>query len=102
MAITPDTALAEYQSSSGALMDVVQDYTAPQETRDKALAAAQQLSVEFIENTINDITALNEQYASFIGYMEGVIADLEGGGPLEAINQVKTVLDEAKVLLEEE
>lgn len=77
MAINQDTAAEQYQIVYDTLMAIVQDYEASDETSAIALDAANQLTLQYVEQTINDINKLNKQYAAFINYMETIVADLE-------------------------
>lgn len=77
MAINQDTAAEQYQNASDALMDIAQDYNVSAEMSEIAMNAANHLTLQYIEQAIEDVNQLNSQYASFINYMEGVIADLE-------------------------
>lgn len=77
MAINQDIATEQYQIASDALMDIAQDYQVSAETAEIALNAANHLTLQYIEQAIDDINKLNRQYAGFISYMEGVIGDLE-------------------------
>lgn len=77
MALNSDMATAQYQALYEALMAVAQDYQAPQKTAEIALAAANQLILQYIDNSIEDINQLSIQYGAFVDYMENVLADLE-------------------------
>ena len=77
MALNSDVATEQYQIVYEALMAIAQDYQAPEKTAEVALAAANKLTLQYIDNTIADINQLNSQYASFIHYMESVLNNLE-------------------------
>lgn len=77
MALNSDKATEQYQAMCDALMAVAQDYQASEKTAEIALAAANKLTLQYIDNAIEDINRLNSQYAGFIRYMERVVADLE-------------------------
>lgn len=77
MAFNSERASEQYQIMCDALMVVAQDYQASEKAAAVALAAANQLTLQYIDNAIEDINQLNNQYAGFIDYMENVLADLE-------------------------
>lgn len=77
MALNSDIAAEQYQIMYDALMAVAQDYQAPEKTAEIALAAANKLTLQYIDNAIEDINQLSIQYRAFVHYMEKVLADLE-------------------------
>lgn len=77
MAINQDSAIEEYQLTCDVLMEIAQDYNIPTDVTDIALAAANELELQYIDNDLDDEDEINEQYADFIEYMESVIEDLE-------------------------
>jgi hypothetical protein len=77
MSLTQDIATEQYQLACDHLMEIAEDYNASEETSEIALAAAQELTLEFIDKTIDDINGLNRQYDSFINTMSRMINDLE-------------------------
>jgi hypothetical protein len=77
MKITQDTAAERYQLACDALMEIAQDYQVSNNTAEIALQAANKITLQYIDNAIDDINQLNSQYKQFIHYMKSVIADLE-------------------------
>jgi hypothetical protein len=77
MSINQDTAIEEYQLTCDVLMEIAQNYDVPPEVADIALAAANELEMQFIDNAADDEDELEEQYADFIDYIESVLEDLE-------------------------
>ncbi len=77
MAVNSAIATAQYQAMYEALMTVAQDYQAPEKAAEIALAAANNLTLQYIDNAIEDINQLSIQYGAFVDYMENVLADLE-------------------------
>ncbi len=77
MAVNRELAAEQYQIMCDALMDIAQDYETSDETAGVALDAANHLTLQYIDSTIQDINKLNKHYATFISYMEIVIGDLE-------------------------
>jgi hypothetical protein len=77
MAINQDSAIEEYQLTCDLLMEIAQDYNVPGDAADIALAAANELELQYIDNELDDDDEINEQYADFIDYLESVIDDLE-------------------------
>ena len=76
MTINQNLAIEEYQLTCDVLMDIAQDYDVPPDVADIALAAANEVEMQFIDNESDD-DDLEEQYADFIDYLESVIDDLE-------------------------
>lgn len=77
MTINQDLAIEEYQLTCDVLMEIAQDYDVPPDVADIALAAANEVEMQFIDNDPDDKDELEEQYADFIDYLESVIDDLE-------------------------
>ena len=77
MSLTQAIATEQYQLACDQLMEIAEDYNASEEVSEVALAAAQELTLEFINQTIDDINSLNRQYDTFISTMTRMIADLE-------------------------
>ncbi len=77
MSLTQAIAIEQYQLACDQLMEIAEDYNASEEAVEVALAAAQELTLEFIDKTIDDINGLNRQYDSFIDTMTRMIEDLE-------------------------
>ena len=77
MSINQNLAIEEYQLTCDVLMEIAQDYDVPPDVADIALAAANELELQFIDNEVSDTDELEEQYADFIDYLESVIDDLE-------------------------
>jgi len=77
MSLTQAIATEQYQLACDQLMEIAEDYNASEEAVEIALAAAQELTLEFIDKTIDDIHGLNRQYDTFIKTMTRMIADLE-------------------------
>lgn len=77
MSINQDTAAQQYQIASDALMEIAQDYQVSEQAAEVALNAANHLTLQYIDQAIDDINNLNEQYANFITYMESVLGNLE-------------------------
>lgn len=77
MALNSDTATEQYQIMYDALMAVSQDYQVSEKTAEAALAAANKLTLQYIDNAIADINQLNRQYGAFVKYMETVLSTLE-------------------------
>jgi hypothetical protein len=77
MTINHDLAIEEYQLMNDVLMEIAQDYDTPPEIGDIALAAANEVEMQFMEVELDDADELKEQYEDFIDYMESVIDDLE-------------------------
>ena len=77
MSLTQTIATEQYQLACDQLMEIAEDYNASEETSEIALAAAQELTLEFVDRTIDDINDLNRQYDTFIKTITRMIADLE-------------------------
>lgn len=77
MSINQNLAIEEYQLTCDVLMEIAQDHDVPPDVADIALAAANELELQFIDNEVSDTDELEEQYADFIDYVESVIDDLE-------------------------
>ena len=77
MALNSNNAAEQYQSMYDALMAVAQDYQASEKSAAIALAAANKLTLQYIDNALDDINKLNSQYTNFVRYMGKVLADLE-------------------------
>jgi hypothetical protein len=77
MSINQNLAIEEYQLTCDVLMEIAQDHDVPPDVADIALAAANELELQFIDNEQGDTDELEEQYADFIDYLESVIDDLE-------------------------
>lgn len=77
MSLTQTIAAEQYQLASDRLMEIAEDYNASEEASEIALAAAQELTLKFIDKTIDDINDLNRQYDTFIKTITKTIADLE-------------------------
>lgn len=77
MTLNSDSAAEQYQSMYDALMAVAQDYQASEKAAEIALAAANKLTLQYIDNALDDINRLSSQYAGFVRYMSKVLADLE-------------------------
>jgi hypothetical protein len=97
MSITQDLAIEEYQLTCDVLMEIAQDYDVPSDVADIALAAANELELQFIDNELDDADEIEMQYEDFIDYLESVIDDLEEN-ELETslINPLKKRLTKAK------
>ncbi len=77
MSLTKDVADEQYQLICDQLMEIAEDYNASDEVSKLALAAAQKLTLKFIDNNIEEINTLNSQYKTFINDVEIIIANLE-------------------------
>jgi len=77
MSLTQTIATEQYQLACDQLMEIADDYSVSEEASRIALAAAQELTLEFIDNSIKEINELNTQYESFIHTMEKMISELE-------------------------
>lgn len=77
MSINQNLAIEEYQLTCDVLMEIAQDHDVPPDVADIALAAANELELQFIDNEPEDADELEEQYADFVDYLESVIDDLE-------------------------
>jgi len=77
MTLNQDTAAQQYQIASDALMQIAQDYQVSEQVAERTLNAANHLTLQYIDQTINDINELSKQYATFVNYMQSVVADLE-------------------------
>lgn len=77
MALNSDMATEQYQILYDALMAIAQDYQASEKTAEIALAAANKLTLQYIDNAIENINQLNNQYAAFVNDMENVLDRLE-------------------------
>ena len=77
MSLNQAIATEQYQLACDQLMEIAEDYNASEEASEIALAAAQELTLEFIDKTIDDINGLNRQYDTFIKTMTRMIEDLE-------------------------
>lgn len=77
MTLNQDLAIEEYQLTCDVLMEIAQDHDVPPDVADIALAAANELELQFIDSESDDDDELEEQYADFIDYLESVIDDLE-------------------------
>lgn len=77
MSITEDIAAEQYQLACDELMEVAEDYETPEEASELAFAAAQKLTLQYIDSNIENIHHLNRQYDAFIETMENVITGLE-------------------------
>jgi hypothetical protein len=58
-------------------MEIAQDHDVPPDVADIALAAANELEMQFIDNDLDDPDEVEEVYADFVDYLESVIDDLE-------------------------
>lgn len=97
MTINQNSAIEEYQLTCDLLMEIAQDYDMPPDLVDIALAAANELELQFIDNEQDNTEELDEQYSDFIEYMESVIEDLEDNELDEmAINRLKKRFSKAK------
>ncbi len=77
MSLTQAIATEQYQLACDQLMEIAEDYNASEEASEVALAAAQELTLQFIDQTIEDINDLNRQYDRFINTMTRIIENLE-------------------------
>jgi transcription termination factor NusB len=77
MSLTQTIATEQYQLACDQLMEIAEDYNASEKTSEIALSAAQELTRNFIDNTIDGINDLNRQYDTFIKTMTRMIKDLE-------------------------
>ena len=68
--------------------------------REAAQAARDQLTIEFIDKSINELNALSAQYAAVIARMTAVVNDLSRGSPLtEGLQTLQTIVDRSSELL---
>jgi hypothetical protein len=77
MTISQNLAIEEYQLTCDVLMEIAQDHDVPPDVADIALAAANELEMQFIDNDLDDPDEVEEVYADFVDYLESVIDDLE-------------------------
>lgn len=95
MLISHASALAEYQKSRAALMDVINDLDATEAQASKAEAAALKLNSDFIQAVISTIEQRSVQFKQFVAYMQNVVAELKEGGPLQVLTGVEQALASA-------
>lgn len=76
MSITYDTAAEQYQLACDEFMEIAEDYNVSDEASEIALAAAQNLTLNYIDKAIDDINDLNRNYDAFIETMENEIDKL--------------------------
>ncbi|NOQ36646.1 MAG: hypothetical protein GQ569_12260 [Methylococcaceae bacterium] len=76
MSLTEDAAAEQYQLACDELMEIAEDYNVSEEASDIALAAAQKLTLDYIDNAVENIHARNRQYGAFIDIMENTINNL--------------------------
>ncbi|MDQ7090171.1 MAG: hypothetical protein Q9M50_05930 [Methylococcales bacterium] len=97
MSLTHDIAAEDYQIACDQLMEIAEDYSTSEETAEIALASAQELTLKFIDSSIDDIGELNRHYGLFIETLERIIRDLERT-PLERllIGPIKKHLQNSK------
>ncbi len=97
MTINPNSVIEEYQLTCDVLMEIAQDYDVSPDVADIALAAANELELQFIDNPLDDPDEIVEQYADFVDYLESVIEDLEDNElDTASINPLKKRLAQAK------
>ncbi|HEC15674.1 MAG TPA: hypothetical protein ENI99_03740 [Sedimenticola sp.] len=96
MALTPSLALEQYQHNADALQDIVDNDDSTEEQVNAASEAMDKLNADFINAVEQELEALTAQYNGFIGYMEGVVAELSAGGPLSVLESVNDALAGAK------
>lgn len=77
MSLTQDVATEQYQLTCDQLMEIAENYNVSEEVSAIALATAQKLTLQFIDNKIANIKALGRQYEAFINTLETVIKNLE-------------------------
>jgi hypothetical protein len=77
MSINLSLATEEYQEVCDVLMEIAQNYDVPAELADIALAAANEVELQFIDSDLEEADEIEEQYAEFVDYLESVIEDLE-------------------------
>ena len=99
MSLTQDAAAEQYQLTSDALMEIAEDYTASEETSNIALAAAQKLTIDYIDKNLENIQTLNRHYELFIESIENTLDDLEKTTiERELIDPLKQRLQSAKAI----
>lgn len=96
---SPDETLQKYEQAEAALDAIARSRAATDDQRNKARQARDALTREFVGNAIIEVEARTVQFQDFIKRMERAIDDLGGNSPLPALQQLQSVVDQAKTLL---
>ncbi len=77
MPITQEIAAKYYELAHDQLMSIAENYQTPDEASAIALTAAQSLSIDYIDYSIEIITDLNQHYGGFVESLEKTLTRLE-------------------------
>jgi hypothetical protein len=99
--LDPTQAATEFQKADDALNAVILARGVDEAVRSKAIEAQSDLALRFTRQALNNIAMRTALFQSFIDAMEGVIATADASNPLPVLQQVQSVVDESKDLLQQ-